>query len=315
MGKVFVYGQIGREVKASEIVQAIAQDKEALEVYINSPGGNVYEGMAIFNAIGRHGNASTFIDGLAYSAASWIALAAPKGKGFMARNAQFGIHQASNFGGGNKDELQAQIEVLTRIDKAQIELYHNATGLNTTEIQDIMKRETPLSFDEAKEFGFISGEHIPEKIAALFSTDKIDMNDVLKTFASFLKGDGEAPPSIKEEVLKETTEALEKAESTKEQMFAEFASRADYLEHKKGVETFVDAVLDYIKGQPTKEEIEKWIEAKANEKLVAFMAEVKTKGHIPAAHESQFAEVAKAEETYETLTLGKNTYELLNFKK
>ena len=99
-------------------------------------------------------------------------------------------------------------------------------------------------------------------------------------------------------------------------MFAEFASRTDYLEHKKGVETFVDAVLDYIKGQPTKEELQKWIDATANEKLIAFMAEVKTKGHIPAAHESQFAEVAKDKETYEPLTLGnKNTYELLNFKK
>lgn len=312
MGKVFVYGQIGREVRASEIVKAIAQDKEPLEVYINSPGGNVYEGMAIFNAIGRHGNASTFIDGLAYSAASWVALAAPKGKRFMARNAQFGIHQASNFGGGNKDELQAQIEVLTRIDKAQIELYHNATGLNTDEIQDIMKRETPLSFDESKEFGFVSGEHIPEKIAALFSTDKIDMNDVLKTFATFLKGDGEAPTNIKEEVLKETAEALEKAESTKQQMFTEFASNQAFMEHKKVVEAYTEASMKVLEGLPTKEEIVALVNAKATEKVVALFAEIKTKGHIPAPEETHFADTAKEEASYEPLNLGnKNFYDLI----
>ena len=59
MGKIFIYGQIGREVRASEIVKAIATDKETIDVYINSPGGNVYEGMAIFNALERHGDVNT----------------------------------------------------------------------------------------------------------------------------------------------------------------------------------------------------------------------------------------------------------------
>lgn len=310
---IFIYGQIGREVKASEVVKSIAETTEAIEVYINSPGGNVYEGMAIFNAIGRHGNTSTFIDGLAYSAASWIALAAPKEKRFMAKNAQFGIHQAMNFGGGNKDDLQAQIEVLARIDKAQIELYQNATGLKQSEIQALMKRDTPLDFTEALSNGFVSGEHVPEKIAALFSTTNIDMNDVLKTFATFLKGGEDVPETIAEEVQKETKEAMEKAESTKEQMFAQFAKADDFLAHKKGVETFVDAVMKWMGDQPSKEDIEKWIDAKANEKLLAFMSDVKSRGSVPAPEETQFAEAAAKVESFEPLTIkNKNFFDLKN---
>ena len=168
MGKIFIYGQIGKEVKASEVVKQIASDPGHIEVYINSPGGNVYEGIAIYNQLQKHGDVSTFIDGLAYSAASWVALAAPKEKRFMAKNAQFGIHNAMNFGGGNKEALQAQIEVLDRIDNAQVELYQESTELEASEIREIMKRSQPLEFTEALALGFVSGEHTPSKIAALF---------------------------------------------------------------------------------------------------------------------------------------------------
>ena len=315
MGKVFIYEQITTDY-GNKVIAQIEKETSNLEVHIDSPGGSVYKGFAIFNALQRKRDIlSTYVDGLAYSAMSWAALAAPKGRRFMNPASQFGVHQALNPVGGNKEELQAQIESLESIDKIQVEIYHKATGLPVARIKELMRRGKPLSIDEAREFGFELYEQ--DKIAALFNINdnQKEMNDVLKTFATFLKGDGDAPADIKAEVLKETAEALEKAESTKEQMFAEFASRTDYLEHKKGVETFVDAVLDYIKGQPNKEEIEKWIEAKANEKLVAFMAEVKTKGHIPAAHESQFAEVVKKEESFEPLNLGnKNFYDLIEQK-
>ena len=76
----------------------------------------------------------------------------------------------------------------------------------------------------------------------------------------------------------------------------------------------MNAVLEFIKEQPSKEEIEKWIDAKANEKLVAFMNDVKTKGSIPAAEETKFAEVAKTE-SYEPLTLGnKSFYDIIKEK-
>ena len=305
MGKVFIYGQIGVEVKASEIVKAIADDKEAIDVYINSPGGNVYEGMAIFNALQRHGNVSTYIDGLAYSAASWIALAAKKEKRYMAKNAQFGIHQAMNFGGGNKKDLEAQIEVLERIDKAQIELYSQSTGLKESDIIDIMTKDTPLDFAEALALGFVAGEHIPSEIAALFTksinTEMFNINDLL-TFKKQATNEEPVSEEIKAEVETKVEASHKEAETPAEALSADFTKRKDFEEYKAVTEPFMNAVIDYIKDQPTKEEIAEMIDKAANKKLVALLGQIKSEGSVPAPEETQFAE-AKKEETNGGLTL------------
>ena len=85
--KIFIYGHVGSDVQSSEIVSQIENNKdEEIQVFINSPGGNVFEGLAIYNALNRAketAKVSTHIDGLAFSAASWISQAATKGNRFM----------------------------------------------------------------------------------------------------------------------------------------------------------------------------------------------------------------------------------------
>ena len=315
MGKYFIYGQIGKEVKASELVKSISADKDPAEVYINTPGGNVYEGMAIFNALQRHGDVTTHIDGLAYSAASWIALAAPKGKRFMAKNAQFGIHQAINFGGGNKDQLQAQIEVLERIDNAQIDLYKESTGLTDTEIRDIMKKDSPLNFTEALSFGFVSGEHVPHEIAAIYTntilnTDMFNINDLL-TFRKQASNEEPLSEEIKAEVQSKVEAAHKEAETPAEALSANFTAKADFEAYKAVTEPFMNSIIAYLQDQPTKDEIQKMIEKAANDKMVAILTQIKSQGSVPAPEETQFAE-AKKEESYAPLTLNSNIYELFN---
>lgn len=312
--KVFIYGQIGREVKASETVKAIAETQEAIDVYINSPGGNVYEGMAIFNALQRHGNVSTYVDGLAYSAASWVALAAPTEKRFMAANAQIGIHQAMNFGGGNKKELQAQIEVLERIDNAQIDLYKSSTGLQENQIKDIMSKDTPLSFEEAVSLGFVSGEHTPQKIAALFDTNLNDMFkiDELLTFRKAAKQE-EAIPEVKAEVEEKIEAEHKEAETPAQALAAGFTPKKDFEEYKAVTEPFMDTVIEYIKEQPKTDDIKAMIKEAVNASMVTLLGQINSKGSVPQAEETQFAE-AKKEETYEPLTLEKNFWEIKNIK-
>jgi ATP-dependent Clp endopeptidase proteolytic subunit ClpP len=313
MSSVFIYGQIGREVRASEIVKQIeAAKNDSLSVYINSPGGNVYEGMAIFNALERHSNVSTFIDGLAYSAASWIALAAPREKRFMAKNAQFGIHQSINFAGGNKDDLQAQIEILERVDKAQTELYQEKTGLQESEIQTLMKRDSPLSFEEALSFGFVSGEHQPAEIAALFNIN--DNMDLFEKMSSVFNKESKTPDLIKEEAEKEAKAAFEKAEDVEAQFTAQFAKVSDLEALKGTLEPFIESILDKWNALPTKEDIDNMVAAKTKLAVAEWASKIRTEGTVFTQEETQFAE-AKKEESYEALTLGKPDFNSLFTKE
>lgn len=306
MGKVFIYGQIGLEVNARDIIAEIEESKDNLEVHINSPGGNVYEGFAIFNALQRKRDIlTTYIDGLAYSAASWIALAALPENRYMSKAAQFGIHKASNFAGGNSDDLKKQVEALNKIDQIQLEIYTMATGLDESYIDNIMKADTPLSLKEASAFGFQEFE--AEKIAALFNiNDMSKLEDLLNHF----KGTDKIPEV--EAASKEEVEAKHKeAETPIEALSADFTSHTEFLEFKATTQPFMEAIIDYIEKQPKMEEIEAMIEKSANEKLVALLAQIKTKGSVPAAEETSFVEKEEVSNTFEPLVLNKNIHELI----
>jgi len=305
MGKIFIYGQIGKEVNIKDTIQAIEKETESLEVHINSPGGDVYGGFAIYNALQRKQNIlSTYIDGLAYSAASWIALAAKPGRRFMSKASQFGIHQASSFGGGNKDQLALEVEQLAKIDEIQVDIYAHNTGLSRDRINQLMKTDTPLNITEAAEFGFV--EYQQQKIAALFNIEtSMDFQEKLKAFGEMLKGTkNEVSENIAEKVNKETETAIKEAETVKAAFNAEFTAAKEFKAFQEGIQGFVDATLDYISKQPTKEEIEKWIEAKANEKVVKFIAEYRSQGTVPQAEENSFND--EAVKNYGPLTLPKN---------
>lgn len=305
MAKVFIYGVIGREVKAKEVIAEIEAITDNLEVHINSPGGDVHDGFSIFNTLQRKQDIlSTYVDGLAYSAASWIALAAKPGRRFMSKAGQFGIHQASSFGGGKSADLERQLEYLKQIDEIQTEIYVNSTGLAPARISELMKSDKPLTIADAVEFGF--QEYQQEKLAALFNIDNnMDFQEKLKAFGEMLKGNkNEVSESIAEKVNKETGEAIKEAETVKAAFNAEFTSAKDFLAFQEGIQGFVDATLDYISSQPKKDEIEKWIEAKANEKVLKFIAEYRTQGTVPVAETSFHEE--EAVKDFKPLTLPKN---------
>ena len=74
----------------------------------------------------------------------------------------------------------------------------------------------------------------------------------------------------------------------------------------------MSAIIDYIKDQPKKDEIQAMIDKAANAKLVELLAQIKTNGQVPAPEETNFAEAKKGPETFEPLTLKKNFFELKN---
>lgn len=129
--EILLYGYISvYDVKASEFVKELKQlekQYDAIDIRINSGGGDVFEGMAIYNAIkSSKAIINAFIDGVCASMATVIAMAAKKVS--MSKIAMFMTHSASSSAGGNSNDLKQQAKILDGIDGAIASIYSAKTG-------------------------------------------------------------------------------------------------------------------------------------------------------------------------------------------
>lgn len=128
-------------------------DVEQIDIYINSPGGDVFAGESIYNMLNRHkARKIVHIDGIAASIASIVAMVGDEI--IMPENAMMMIHEAWTFIGGNKRELRDMAENLERIDDSLTGVYVARTGKNAADIAAMMQAETWMTAKEAVEMGF-----------------------------------------------------------------------------------------------------------------------------------------------------------------
>lgn len=195
--EILIYSPIGKSyweetVEAKKFVEEINDlDVSTIALRINSPGGSVFDGTAIFNAIVRHkATVTTYIDGLAASIASVIALAGDKV--VMADNAMFMIHNPWTVAVGNSDDMRKTAEVLDKIRDVMVRVYDKKASLEADAIRDAMAEETWYDADEALDAGFVdevvdgrdisaishfdasalgSFAHTPERLVAALATD------------------------------------------------------------------------------------------------------------------------------------------------
>jgi ATP-dependent Clp protease protease subunit len=145
-------------------------DIKTLNVYINSPGGDVFDGMAIYNILKRHKAYKTvYVDGLAASIASVIALAGDKL--IIPSNAFFMIHRCWTIYWGNKNDFRKMADDLEKIDEGIINVYLGKTALTRPEIEQLMDEETWMTGDEALEYGFADEVEKEKKVAACIKGD------------------------------------------------------------------------------------------------------------------------------------------------
>lgn len=174
MKRIDIDGVIGWDVFASDIRAAIREaGNDDKEFAINSPGGSVTEGIAIFNEIkNASGNNSTHIVGIAASMGSYIALAAPRVT--AERNAIFMIHNASMVALGDHRTLRKAADIAEGMSKILASAYVAKTGKKPDEIRAMMDAETFLYGDEIGDMGFadeMSGDPpVEEKAAAVMQT-------------------------------------------------------------------------------------------------------------------------------------------------
>lgn len=155
-----IYDAIGQDfwtgegVTAKRIAAALRNmGKGPVTVYLNSPGGDMFEGLAIYNMLREHdGEVTVKVLGLAASAASIIAMAGDKVQ--ISRAGFFMIHNAWVVASGNRHDLIEIAEVLKPFDEAMASIYAARTGEDAKSIAKLMDAESWIGGEAAIERGF-----------------------------------------------------------------------------------------------------------------------------------------------------------------
>jgi len=154
--ELMIYDYIGWPFNdAGEFIRALnGISSTSIKVRINSPGGDVFDAVAIYNALQSHkAKVVTRIESLAASAASFIALSGKEVQAYS--NAMMMIHNAMTWVAGNQYDMREVADLLDKIDSNLVDIYASNTNIGKKEIKEMMKAETWLTAKEAKEKGFV----------------------------------------------------------------------------------------------------------------------------------------------------------------
>lgn len=159
---VFLNGEVNDAVSNSICAQLLfleAEDPDAdISFYINSPGGVVTAGMAIYDTMQYcKPNISTIVMGQACSMGSLLAQAGTAGKRKMLPNARHMIHQPSGAAGGQATDMEIQVKEILAMKKNLTEIYvnHNSAGKTYDELSKEMERDFFMSAADALTYGLV----------------------------------------------------------------------------------------------------------------------------------------------------------------
>jgi len=170
---VYIFDEIGSfGVNAQSFISEIKDYKNTpLNVHLNCVGGDVFEGMAIYNVLKKRSARTTvYIEGIAASMGSVVALAADEV--IMAENSLFMIHNAWGGAMGEADDLKRTAGVLEKISNEIASIYVKKTNLPLNEVKEMMDEETWLNAQEALDLGFINSVSDAIKVAAKYDVSK-----------------------------------------------------------------------------------------------------------------------------------------------
>lgn len=151
---VYIYDEIGYwGTTASDFVKVLSDiETSEIELHLNSPGGDVFDGVSIYNSLKQHkSDVTVIVDALAASAASFIAQAGDKI--IMTRNATMMIHDASAMAWGNAQDMEDAAKLLNKVSDNIADIYAFNAGGTVEEWRALMKEEVWYSAPEAVEAG------------------------------------------------------------------------------------------------------------------------------------------------------------------
>jgi len=181
--KIYLYDTDTDSIGSGSLTSANIQQQldaaagQDVEVHISSAGGSAFDAIAIYDLLKKYeGNVTTYIDALAASAASIVAMA---GKNVvMSKYALLMIHKPLVGSGGNADELLMDVQMLNKVQARLAQIYIDKTGLDGVTVNSLINSVTWLSADQALDLGFI--DQVED-----YSTPIINPNKtVVKNFSS-----------------------------------------------------------------------------------------------------------------------------------
>ncbi|HAH8872860.1 Clp protease ClpP [Escherichia coli] len=153
---IYIYDEIGFwGVTAKQFISDLNAlgDITHINLHINSPGGDVFEGIAIFNALKTHGASITvYVDGVAASMASVIAMVG--NPVIMPENTFMMIHKPFGFTGGDAEDMRTYADLLDKVEAVLLPAYAQKTGKTTDEVAAMLADETWMSGAECLAHGF-----------------------------------------------------------------------------------------------------------------------------------------------------------------
>jgi ATP-dependent protease ClpP protease subunit len=147
----------GSGITAENFKAAIDANPAAsnITLRVNSPGGDAFSGIAIYNLLKSYGKPiAVYVDGLAASAASIVAMSASPGKLTMGAGSMAMIHNATTFTYGSADDLRRDACVLDQLSDSIADIYVSRTGLSKSSVSGYMSAETWFTADEWVTAGF-----------------------------------------------------------------------------------------------------------------------------------------------------------------
>jgi ATP-dependent Clp protease protease subunit len=151
-----VHDQMANLIVAQLLYLESENPEKDISLYINSPGGSVTAGMAIYDAMQFiQPDVSTIVMGQACSMGSLLAQAGAPGKRLMLPNARHMIHQPSGGARGQATDMEIQVKEILEMKKNLTNIYvkHNSTGKNFSQLQSDMERDFFMSAPDAMTYG------------------------------------------------------------------------------------------------------------------------------------------------------------------
>lgn len=165
--ELFIYGDIGSSwwdegVSAEDFAKELsALDVGTITVQLNSMGGSVFEGIAIYNALSSHpANVVVNVNGIAASIASVIAMAGDEIR--ISEGSHIMIHKPWSLAMGDAESMRKEAEVLDKLETGIIDIYQARTGAKRADLEAWIASETWFLGQEAVDAGF-ADECIPAK--------------------------------------------------------------------------------------------------------------------------------------------------------
>ena len=200
-----------------------------INVHITSMGGDVGEGLAIYNTLKNSGkNVTTYCDGFACSAASVVFMAGSER--VMSRETLLMIHNAWMQSVGNADDLRKDADDLDKINEAMSNAYLEGTNISKEDLKTLMDNETWITADEAVQYGFAT------KIIGDDDAKASAMASIKAKLTTIPKADAPKTSDIADAVSAKVIEALEQKMTEKKEEKAEARELTGWDKFFKGKE-------------------------------------------------------------------------------